>query len=183
MVNNWSHVPDLLQLVMWLVLTITPEKKQYVTSVLEQFRMVVPSPCSFFYVSWFQRVQQNPSRPYIGTLCERPAFTPLTCTELWFEQVEPLLWWATKIWEFLQKHFTYANWYLCCIITCSQPPKSVGPRPPVQSTTDWKYYPQNFRKDQKSKTWICHKQIIALEKTLESPLDSKEIKPINPNGH
>ena len=146
LVNNWSHVPDLLQLVMWFVLTITPEKKQYVASVLEQFRMVVPSPRSFFYVSWFQRIQLNPSRPYIRTLCERPAFTPLTCIELWFEQVEPLLWWATKIWEFLQKHFTYANWYLCCIITCSQPPKSVGSTSTNSINHRLKILPTNFQK-------------------------------------
>ena len=31
------------------------------------------------------------------------------------------------------------------------------------------------------KNWIF--QIVVLEKTLESPLDSKEIKPVNPKGN
>ena len=30
------------------------------------------------------------------------------------------------------------------------------------------------------KNWCC--QIVVLEKTLESPLDSKELKPVNPKG-
>ena len=32
-----------------------------------------------------------------------------------------------------------------------------------------------------SKNWCF--QIVVLEKTLESPLDSKEIKPVNPKGN
>ena len=32
-----------------------------------------------------------------------------------------------------------------------------------------------------SKNWCF--QIVVLEKTLESPLDSKEIKPVNPEGN
>ena len=35
--------------------------------------------------------------------------------------------------------------------------------------------------------WIIHHvtkaQIVVLEKTIESPLDSKEIKPVNPKGN
>jgi len=36
------------------------------------------------------------------------------------------------------------------------------------------------------KTWAlknCHFRTVVLEKTLESPLDSKEIKPVNPKGN
>ena len=30
---------------------------------------------------------------------------------------------------------------------------------------------------------LDHKEIVVLEKTLESPLNSKEIKPVNPKGN
>ena len=38
-----------------------------------------------------------------------------------------------------------------------------------------------IKKAEYQKTWCF--QIVVLEKTLESPLDNKEIKPINPNGN
>ena len=39
----------------------------------------------------------------------------------------------------------------------------------------------NHKKDWTPKNWCF--QIVVLEKTLESPLDCKEIKPVNPNGN
>ena len=38
----------------------------------------------------------------------------------------------------------------------------------------------NHREDRALKNWCC--QTVVLEKTFESPLDSKEIKPVNPKG-
>ena len=39
----------------------------------------------------------------------------------------------------------------------------------------------DHKEGSESKNWCF--QIVALEKTLESPLDSKEIKPVNPKGN
>ena len=50
----------------------------------------------------------------------------------------------------------------------------------MASPTQW-IWELDYKGDWTSKNWCF--QIVMLEKTLESPLDSKEIKPVNPKGN
>ena len=100
----------------------------------------------------------------------------------WQEREELLKDWSIRCWQALSLprlafiHSLVWNFYLFCAFA-SRGPSSQSYS--FSSSHVWIW--ETVKKAERQK--ICASWTVVLEKTLESPLDLKEIKPVNPNGN